>query len=54
MGEVDNDIFVGIGGEYNDDDDDDCVRGRMPLDGGDAFAIASPASLASLTHLQMQ
>ena len=58
MGEVDNDIFVGIGGgEYNDDDDDDCVRGRMLLDGGDAFALASPASLAfsaSLTHLQMQ
>ena len=55
MGEVDNDIFVGIGGEYNDDDD--CVRGRMLLDGGDAFALASPASLAfsaSLTHLQMQ
>ena len=57
MGEVDNDIFVGIGGEYNDDDDDDCARGRMLLDGGDAFALASPASLAfsaSLTHLQMQ
>ena len=57
LGEVDNDIFVGIGGEYNDDDDDVCVRGRMLLDGGDAFALASPASLAfsaSLTHLQMQ
>ena len=57
MGEVDNDIFVSIGGEYNGDDDDDCARGRMLLDGGDAFALASPASLAfsaSLTHLQMQ
>ena len=59
MGEVDNDIFVGISGEYedDDDDDDDCVGGRMLLDGGDAFALASPASLAfsaSLTHLQMQ
>ena len=58
MGEVDNDIFVGIGGEYNDDDDDDCAGGRTLLDGGDAFALASPASPASLafslTHLQMQ
>ena len=57
MGEVDDDIVVGIGGEYKDDGDDDCVRGRMLLDGGDAFALASPASLAfsaSLTHLQMQ
>ena len=60
MGEVDNDIFVGISGEYEDDDDDDCVGGRMLLDGGDAFALASPASpaslafSASLTHLQMQ
>ena len=58
MGEVDN----GISGEYkdDDDDDDDCVGGRMLLDGGDAFALASPASpaslafSASLTHLQMQ
>ena len=33
------------------------MEGRMLLDGGDTFALASPASLAfsaSLTHLQMQ